>query len=348
MPASIFEVFTAPNIVGYINERAAAVDDAYLGAVLFPSARNAGLDLSWIKNRTGLDVALRPSSFDVKAELRNRIGIGKIDTEMGFFKEAMRIGEKDRQDILRLNEAYARPIIERIYNDVYNLVRGADVQAERMRMQLLSTGKIDVSVDGAGYFYDYKFKPEHKETISASEKKWNQLTTADPLDDIERWQAVIRNDGGGKPSRAICSTKVWGYIKKNVALRKALNPVGAVGIKPTNSDVKEFIYDQVGVVVEVYDKVYATEPGGAGTPYFPDDVFTLIPEGVLGNTWYGTTPEEADLLTGKVDADVAIVGSGIAVTVTRETDPVNVNTKVSAVMLPSFPAINSVFIADVA
>lgn len=348
MANSIFDMFTAPNIVGYINTKAATADDAYLGAALFPDARNAGLDLSWLKQHTGLDVALRPSAFDVKAELRNRVGIAKIDTEMAFFKEAMRIGEKDRQDLLRINEAYARPIVERLYNDSYNLVRGVEVQAERMRMQLLATGRIAVSVDGAAYDYDFGFPATHKDTLSVAAKKWSALATADPLTNIEAWQEVIRNDGYGTPKRAICSSAVWGYLKKNVTILKAMNPVGYANAKMTGDQVKQFIYDYTGVLVEVYDKVYASEAGGAGQPYFPADVFTLIPEGPLGNTWYGTTPEQADLMSGKVDADVGIVGSGVAVTVTRETDPVNVNIKVSAVLLPSFPAIGGCFIADVA
>lgn len=346
--AGLFDIFTAPNIAGYIETKAATVDDAYLGEALFPAARNSGLDLSWIRAHTGLDVALRPSAFDAKAELRGRIGIGRVDTEMAFFKEAMRIGEKDRQDILRVNEAYAQPIIERLYNDVYNLTRGVAVQAERMRMQLLSSGKINVSVGGAAYDYDFLFPETHKETISASESKWSAVTTADPLGDIERWQDIVNRDGGGTPVRAICSRKTWGYLKKNEKLLKAINPVGYANAMVTTSAIKNFIYDYCGVTVEVYDKVYASTVGGTGTPYFPDDVFTLIPDGTLGNTWYGTTPEEADLLSGNTAADVSVVGSGIAVTVTKETDPVNVSTKVSAVMLPSFPAINSVFIADVA
>ena len=162
MPNTIFDMFTAPNIVGYIEAQAPTINDPYLGAALFPNRKNAGLDLSWLKQHTGVAVQLKASSFDVKAELRNRVGIAKIDTEMAFFKEAMRIGEKDRQDLLRVNEAYAQPIIARIFDDIGNLVKGVDVAAERMRMQLLADGQISVTRDGADYEYDYQFPVAHK------------------------------------------------------------------------------------------------------------------------------------------------------------------------------------------
>ena len=73
---------------------------------------------------------------------------------------------------------------------------------------------------------------------------------------------------------------------------------------------------------------------------------TLIPDGTLGNTWFGTTPEESDLLTSGV-ANVSIVDTGVAITTVTETDPVNVNTKVTMICLPDFPTADQVFIYDV-
>ena len=76
-------------------------------------------------------------------------------------------------------------------------------------------------------------------------------------------------------------------------------------------------------------------------------MFTLLPAGALGNTWFGTTPEEADLMGG-ANANVQIVNTGVAVTTYNTVDPVNVNTKVSQISLPSFEAADKVFIATVA
>jgi len=95
-----------------------------------------------------------------------------------------------------------------------------------------------------------------------------------------------------------------------------------------------------------YDEVFIDETGTT-KQYVPDGVFTLLPAGPLGNTVFGTTPEEADLMSGATDAQVAIVNTGVAITTTKKTDPVNVETKVSMITLPSFEQIDKVFIASV-
>ena len=79
----------------------------------------------------------------------------------------------------------------------------------------------------------------------------------------------------------------------------------------------------------------------------PDDVVVLLPSGNLGNTYYGTTPEESDLMTG-TDATVAIVNGGTAITTYKEPHPVQVVTVVSCALIPSFEAIDDVAICDVA
>src|SRR5690554_5998693 len=99
---------------------------SYLGETLFPGQKQMGLDISWFKGSQGLPVMLKPSAFDTKATLRDRIGISKIETEMPFFREAMRIGEKERQELNKASAAanaqFLMPVLNRIYNDAGALV----------------------------------------------------------------------------------------------------------------------------------------------------------------------------------------------------------------------------------
>ena len=104
-------------------------------------------------------------------------------------------------------------------------------------------------------------------------------------------------------------------------------------------------YEQTGVTIEVYDKKYKNL-SGTTTRFIPDDLFILIPEGDLGYTWFGTTPEEADLRSSSI-ANVSVVDTGVAITTTEVADPVTVDTKVSQVTLPSFEAADKIIIADV-
>lgn len=86
---------------------------------------------------------------------------------------------------------------------------------------------------------------------------------------------------------------------------------------------------------------------GESRKYFPDGFATLVPNGNLGYTVFGTTPEQSDLLGGEAtDANVSIVETGIAITTTKTTDPVNVQTKVSMIALPSFERLEEVHIIN--
>lgn len=320
----------------------------YLGATLFPPKKQLGIDLSWFKGSDGLPVELSPAAFDTETTTRDRIGVDKIETEMPFFKDSFLIKERDRIEINKAmgspNSAYIMPIIQRIYADAANLINSADVTAERMRMQLLSTGVIAISANGQSYNYDYKFKTAHKEAL-VSTAKWSDYTNSDPIEDIKRWQDTIEDDTGLRPTGGICTRKTWNYLLHNAKIKMDLNVTNGQNIILTDAMLKTYIFDKLGVNIAVYNKKFLTR-AGASTLFFPDETFTLIPDGNLGNTYYGTTPEESDLMAGS-NASVQIVNTGVAITTVKKTDPVNVQTKASMVALPSFEAIDSVFIATI-
>ena len=62
--------------------------------------------------------------------------------------------------------------------------------------------------------------------------------------------------------------------------------------------------------------------------------------------WFGTTPEESDLMTSSV-ANVSIVDTGVAITTIKIPDPVTVETKVTQLCLPDFPTADEICIIDV-
>ncbi|PZM63493.1 major capsid protein [Paenibacillus dendritiformis] len=344
---NIFDMINARAIASYVTNNPSN-KIPYLGATLFPARKKLGLDLAWIKGSRGLPVSLRPSAFDAKATLRDRIGISKVELEMPFFREAMRIGEKDRQELLKLmgsnNEQYVMPLITTIFDDVANLVSGAQVIPERMIMQLLSTGKIKIT-DNRQYFdYDYRMSEEHKEVLTGA-AVWSDPTST-PIQDIQRWQQKVEQDTGTKPTRAICSLDVWTALLRHPSIRLDMNPLGGQNIILTDSMLKQYLQDKVGLQIEVYTKKYALQDGSSHL-FYPEKSFTLIPEGNLGSTWYGTTPEEADLMAGATSAEVQIVNTGVAITSIKEPHPVNVETIVSEIVLPSFETIDTIFIAKV-
>ena len=72
-----------------------------------------------------------------------------------------------------------------------------------------------------------------------------------------------------------------------------------------------------------------------------------MPNGALGSTCYGTTPEERILLA-KPESDVSIVNTGVAVAVGINANPVETETTVSEIVLPSFERIDDCYFMEVA
>lgn len=341
---TIFDIITSTEIASYwelmTQDRA-----PYLGEELFPSEKKLGLKLDWLKGSSGLPIVLKASAFDVKAVPRPRIGFEKLSAQMPFFKESKYIDEELRQQLNMIietgNQAYIDTISNRIFADETELLEGAAAQRERMRMMMLTTGVISMKSNGQVYEYDYRIPEGHKKTVT---KSWSDQT-ATIMDDIRKAQDIIREDTGVELTRAVTTSKVIGYMRNNTEIKKSIAILTDGQGFISDSKVVSYIKDELGITIAVYDKKYKDEDGNTQN-YVPEDTFTLIPDGTLGKTWFGTTPEESDLLTSGV-ANVSIVDTGVAITTVNETDPVNVNTKVTMICLPDFPTADQVFIYDV-
>lgn len=326
----------------------------FLGTALFPDRKKLGLKLEFLKGFRSLPIALMPSAFDTKPTVRGRIGVKDFSTKMPFFRESMSLNEEDRQQLLMFqemsNNAYAKQLIQTIFDDRANLVNGALVQSERMRMSLLVDGTIDISApnkSGIVVNYKYNYDPEgewvdsNTDTVTTG---WDD-TSADIYGDILK----IKKDAQARGimlTRAICTTKTWSYICKNEAIKKDMNPVGYQNIIISDADVRRYLIEKLGITFVTYDKMYKDE-AGEDKQFYPDDYVTFLPNGTLGSTWYGTTPEEADLMAGNKDADVTIVNTGIAILNKKESLPVNIITSVSEIVLPSFERMGDVFVLKV-
>lgn len=333
---------------------------AYLGKGLFPSKKKTGLDLKWIKTSKGLPVSLKPSAFDTVSTIRSREGFKMTETEMAFFKESMLLKEADEQEIMRVQDSsdpFAQEVLDRIYDDAETLIEGAEVVPERMRMQLLSseTGhpSISISADGATYAYNYDPDNSYHENNFmelTSTDMWTDTVNSDPINDVMIAQDSVETKTGTRPSILIVSKATMNLLKANAKVRNyTLAQNVTANIIMTDSRVKETFSTELGITIIVYSKQYKDE-NGIVKKFYPDGMATLVPDGALGNTWFGMTPEERTLIN-RPDADVAIVDGGVAVSVTVTEDPVQTKTTVSEICLPSFERMSETFtlkVGDVA
>jgi hypothetical protein len=318
--------------------------------VLFPSTKQWGTEIEVAKGAKKRPVALRMSTFDVAVKPRALKADLKIDKkELPFFKESVLIKEKDRQMLMMAMQANNQNLVEQLVSQIYenyqSLVDGAGVQATRMRAQLIQKGEINIVTDDGDIVVDYEIPAAHKETLAGT-AMWSD-PSADVVGDIQRWQAVLANEGYAKPSRMLLTEKTFGYIANNTAILNELKARNMGEVIVTTQDIIAYLNRKLGLSVGFLNGTFVSEDGDT-LNFYEDDYVTLIPEGTLGKTVYGTTPEEADKVYGSGKLDTQIVNTGVAITTMLKEDPVTVETKVSQLVLPSFDRADECFFAVVA
>lgn len=331
------------------NDKSNAI--APLGQAFFPNERKASIDLKFIKAANGVPVSLAPSNFDAKATIRARKGFGINKEEMAFFRESMIVSERDRIELTKLsdtNSPYVKDVVQNIFNDVKTLTDGADVVPERMRMQLLfpETGgpAIYIANDGVTYSYNYDQSgawASSNRTDLTGVAQWGNPTTAKPLDDIQK----IIDDAVEPIAYMIMSQATMNLLKACDQIKSAVLAQNlTANIFMTDAVVKNFISQlYAGVEILVYKKKYADESNSTHA-FVPDGFVAFLPEGKLGKTWFGMTPEELAQMEAK-NVDITILDSGVAVAVITTYDStMQTMTVVSETLLPSYERMNSVYL----
>ena len=334
---SIYDIVVPGNVIAYWDNRKAD-QTKYMADSLFPAVKQLGTELTKIGGRDGVPVALKASTFDVQTTFRDRIATETRTQNLPYFKEGYKVDEKTRQQINIIaasgNADILDPIVRHIFDDTNNLLRGAKATRERMAMQLISTGKIDIVGNGVRLAYDYKLNRKQKTKASV---KWEDTENSKPLEDLMNWADQFRTDFRIALGYAVMTTKTFNLIKASNEVKQALYPNAVNAPLVTAAEVKSAIQKFTGLTVLINDNSYRDAVGGTPKTFFPDDVVTLLPvgNGVIGNMFMGTTPEEADLLNKQNNA-VSIIDTGVAVFTRTIEHPVNVETIVSQICMPSF------------
>ena len=325
---TIFDLMQSTELTAYWEELTR--DEApYPCEELFPDDKKRGISLKWIKGSRGLPVVLKTSAFDVFAIPRARVGFEKLTAEMPYFKESTYIDEELRQELNLVletgNQAYIDSVMNKIFDDETRLLRGV----------------VSMAANGQAFTFDYGVPTGHKGNASVS---WSDTANSDPIEDIRVAKETILDDTGAVITRAMCDGKTWRNIRNNEKIKKAIfvltNGAGAI----SDAKLRQYIMDELEIEVVVNDKRYKDE-NETTAKFMPENTFVMFPDGDLGKTWFGTTPAESDLMTGSV-ANVSITDTGVAVTTVQKADPVQVETIVSMICLPSFEAADQVYILD--
>lgn len=296
-----------------------------------------------------------PSAFDAKATFRTREGFKFDETEMPFFREGYHLGEKDRQEILRVldsNDPYARDVMNRLYDDTAQLITGARIVPERMIWQLLApaNGVPGITIKANGVNYTYNYDPDggwkstnFKDISGVAKSKWS-AATATPIADLNAAKDAVLANVGEVVTEVYMNTATF---RNMIAADEVKNRFMTVTAKANavllDAEARQIIESATGLTIHLYDKMFKADQYSASEKYLPDGMVVVAPSGALGSTWYGTTPEEADLLSGQSGASVSIVNTGVAITTELTIHPVNANVYASEIVLPSFERMDAVY-----
>lgn len=328
----------------------------YLGLNWFPERKKQGLDLSWIKTHKGLPVSLAPSNFDTIPTLRAREGLSKEKTQMAFFREGMEVGEEEMLEIERISstdDPYLASALSSVYDDTNNLVSGAEVVPERMRMSLLATEAghpvIAIESDDVQYAYDYdkdgSYAKDHYAKLEDT-SMWSDTVNSKPLTDLNNARKKLKKKG--KIAKyVLMNTNTFQYLLENAQIRNSILAQNLTATIEVDDDtVISVVQKRTKLTIVLYDKMYMDEAGKEHY-FYPDNKVTLLPYGKLGNTWFGTTPEERTARQ-VTDVDVTTYGTGITVATKVEYGPpMKMSVFVSEVVLPSYENMDSTFVLEV-
>jgi hypothetical protein len=348
------DYFNAKELAAYY----AAVKEArgrLFGEEFFPLTRSTDMSLSWVKGYNARNVVLAPAALDTQAIIRSQQPAEKITTEIPFFKEAMRFNEEQRRNIInhisRFGEKIASDLMVPIYKQYGQLVDGGMVQAERMRMALLSAGAFTIQSDadsGQDVRYSFNYDPdgdwaENNTLLISGTSRWTSANaaTSDPINDILEAIAGHAERNGAVTGKLLLNSTTMRGIVASQSITKYLQPLGGM---VTRRQVLELIESESAAKVVLYDKGFVDEHG-ASHKFFPDGYLALLPDEPVGQTVCGTTPTEFDLLGQEtVGPNIAITQEGIAIQTVIKEDPVNIETIVSACVMPSYEGMSSVYV----
>lgn len=338
--ANILDIFTAQNVIDYVSNREY---DTQAGEALFPALRQESLELEYFVGANAAPVTATIHAFDTESEIASRDGFKAVREKIALIKRKIQVNE---ELLMKLNNVKTsspafKSIVDTIYNDIDNMVRAVNVRVERMRYEALATGKVTANENNAKFEVNYGF-----ETKQLQNTDWS-ATDADILGDIDKWVDYLVLNTGVTPGRILTTRKIVRLMADSVAIKKAI--LGDSTKRLSLTEINDFMTMHGLPLIGTEDRQYR-EQQADGTyklkRYFPENGFVLLPNGALGNTVYGPTPEEIRLRTNPA-VDLSKVGNVLAMVYEESVDPVATYTKAVTTALPSFPTANQIVSATV-
>lgn len=339
--ARIDDLFNTKELLNYYRKKQ---QPAMIGDTLFPPRKIQDIKFDMITGANGLPVAASIHAFDTETEIASREALQKGAADLALIKRKIAIGERE---IIAINnprmDAELKALVTELYKDGDKMVSSVQTRIEAMRMELLSSGKIVIDENGVAVTLDYKVPNSNRKSFN-----WSDSATAKPLEDIQKLAEAVEVTSGIKPTRILTSTKILNKILACESVKKAIWGVNFDRVI-TKNDLNTLLETMELPKIATYNAKYKVQgKNGKYTTkrYFPENILSMFSENQLGETIYGLTAEEIELI-GSKNMEVAKMVGNIFVGVEKQGDPVKRFTKAVATALPTLENGNELGIATI-
>lgn len=334
--STVLELFNQKEMLNYLRDRKYPV---LLGEELFPEVKRQSLEFDMLTDGSRTPVIASVHGFDTESEIGQREAQRKA-IELALIKRKMQLKERE---LIALesprNEAEKQYLMKQVYKDFDKLIQGIKARVELMRMEIIAKGTITLNENGLNASISYGVPNNHK----AANVDWNS-ENSDPIADITTWCNAM----AVKPKRALTSNTILMKILRNSNVVKALYGPAATRVAVVG-DLNTYLESNKLPKIYTYDEVYKKEnSNGTYTTYryFPENCFSMFPEGPLGETIYGPTAEEVRL-TRDPSIQIEAIGKILAMMYEEGKDPVSTWEKAVATALPTCPYADELFQAEI-
>lgn len=333
----IEDIISPRDLIDYTKENPA--ESGFLSE-LFPTRKVEGLEYDYILGADQRPATAMFYAFDTPTQLDQRRGYERGAGDLALIKDKMKLDEKEIYILEHpRTDSEAQFAIRKVYRDVDIILENIENRIEVLRAEALTTGAININENGLKTKIDFGIPVNHKGDLS-----WND-PDHDVLEDLFNITELMETDTGFPVTHILTSKKVFYTLCKNKTIRSAiygtekdryLTPtelnqnLSAMGFPTISTDNRRY-----EVVTQKNGKLIRTLKR-----YIPEDSVLFLPDGKLGETIRGDTPEARGLRSSGI-ADVS--PGDVTLTYYDEVDPVAKYVKGSATAMVNFPYANQIY-----
>lgn len=340
MPADILTLISDADRLDF-SQNLAIARPAYLGDRLFPDRKTENLKAEYLRLANGATLPVMASvhAFDTEAEIGSRPTFDKMEVEKLLIKRKINQGERMR--LLKETGVNSDDAIVRyVFDDMRMMADAVKVRTEVAKMEVLSSGKMEVDENRLKMSVDYGVPAKNlafELDLSAE---------ADAIGQIQEI-ADYAADMGYTLTEMVTSNKVVRKLATNKGIQTMIYGSIGQGTYVPNDRLQGLFSQLFGIgTITTDDLRYKTQKADGSElthRFYPADKISFLGIPQMGIGLWGVSPEEAEY--GQYGAKSA--DQYVTITQWATQDPTTVWTKATGLFIPVLPDPNALFVAVV-